>query len=93
MVDPNDPSHKPAIHKMYPMMDGALFNGSFDELTFHTHSMLNTHIDAFFHVGVGGFAFNGRPFHETVTMEDGAIHCDVTDMLNIVSRGVFLDVA
>jgi len=93
MVDPNDPSHKPAIHTMYPMMDGKLFNGSFDELTFHIHSMLNTHIDAFSHVGVGGYAFHGRPFNETVNMEEGAVHCDITDMLNIVSRGIFLDVA
>jgi len=93
LIDPSDPNHSPASHKMYPMLDAGLFNGSFDELTFYTHSMLNTHIDAFCHVGIAGYAFNGRKFDETVNMEKGAVYCDITDMLSIVTRGVFIDVA
>lgn len=63
-----------------------------DEISFRVHSMANTHIDAFSHIGFEGYAFNGRRFEDMVTM-DGAHYCDVTDELSIVSRGIFVDVA
>lgn len=95
MVNPSDPSRVPAKHKMYPHLgdENALFNGTFDELTFRTHSMLNTHIDAFCHVGIAGYSFNGYRLFEIVTEEEGAKKLDITDMINIATRGVFIDVA
>ena len=60
---------------------------------YRVHGVVNTHIDAFSHVGYEGYAFNGRPFEEMVTMEQGALHCGIGDALSIVTRGVFVDVA
>lgn len=58
-----------------------------------THSVMNTHIDAFAHIGYKGFGFNGRPFAETVSMEQGAMACDIAGAGPVVTRGVFVDVA
>ena len=66
---------------------------SFDRLSFNVHGLLNTHIDAFAHVGFEGYGFNGHPFKSMVTMDGGAMKCDVCDSLAIVTRGVFIDVA
>jgi len=66
---------------------------SFDRLSFNVHGLLNTHIDAFAHVGFEGYGFNGHPFKSMVTMDGGAMKCDVLDSLAIVTRGVFIDVA
>lgn len=64
-----------------------------DSIQFRVHGMINTHIDAFSHIGYEGYGFNGRPFADMVSMEAGATRCDVTDMASIVTRGVFVDVA
>lgn len=64
-----------------------------DIVQFRVHGMVNTHIDAFSHIGFEGYGFNGIPFAELVTMEEGSKRCDITDALSIVTRGVFVDVA
>jgi kynurenine formamidase len=95
LTDPNRPEPA-AVHEMlYCRTIGAHgeCNSSGDQLTFRVHGMLNTHIDAFSHVGYHGYGFNGIPFDEMVNGQDGASHCDVTDMQGLVTRGVFIDVA
>ena len=64
-----------------------------DSIQFRVHGMVNTHIDAFSHIGYEGYGFNGRPFADMVSMEEGAKLCDITDMVSIVTRGIFVDVA
>ncbi|MEP3437151.1 MAG: cyclase family protein [Hoeflea sp.] len=64
-----------------------------DAVTIHPHGMFNTHIDAFAHVGYKGYTFNGRRFDDVVDQENGAKLQDSRDLLGIVTRGVFVDVA
>lgn len=68
------------------------YNALGDDLTIRTHGAVNTHIDAYCHAGFGGFGFNGVPYSEVITMEEGALHFDVTGHGPIVTRGVFVDV-
>jgi kynurenine formamidase len=93
--DPNNDSIRPAGHEMIYVRRGSGTSGdaSADQMSFRMHGMINTHIDAFSHVGLHGYCFNGRRFDETVDMQHGASHCDITDLLGIVTRGVFIDVA
>jgi kynurenine formamidase len=64
-----------------------------DAVTIHPHGMFNTHIDAFAHVGYKGYTFNGRRFDDVVDAENCAKLQDSRDLLGIVTRGVFIDVA
>ncbi len=64
-----------------------------EQLTFRPHNLVNTHIDGFSHVAYKGFLFNGRPFSDVCTVEDGAKAQDVTSALGVVTRGLLLDVA
>lgn len=66
---------------------------SADTITFRVHGMINTHIDALAHCGYKGYAFNGRRFDDVVDMENGARHQDSTQLLGIVTRAIFVDVA
>lgn len=69
------------------------YNALGDELTFRTHGVVNTHIDAFSHAGCDGLAFNGHPYAEVINMQDGALKLDVTSHGPIVTRGILADVA
>jgi kynurenine formamidase len=62
-----------------------------DEIFIRIHGMMNTHIDAFCHVGVDDQGFNGIPWDEMVSMEGGHIGT-ITDALTIVTRGVLIDI-
>lgn len=64
-----------------------------DAVTIHPHGMFNTHIDAFSHVGFKGYTFNGRRFDDVMDAKEGARVQDSRDLLGIVTRGVFVDVA
>jgi kynurenine formamidase len=98
MSVPAEPS--PASHQMTFVGDYGVVSKelgqrpqvSFDRVTFNVHGLLNTHIDAFAHIGFKGYGFNGHAFEHMVTMDAGAMKCDVLDSLSIVTRGVFVDV-
>jgi len=81
--------------RMIPSLYSATsrYNALGDELTFRTHGVVNTHIDAFSHVGFDGLAFDGLPYAEVITMQDGALQLDVTAHGPIVTRGILADVA
>lgn len=66
---------------------------SSDRVSYRTHGMVNTHLDALAHVGYDGQGFNGRPFAEMVTKEAGVKHGGIGNAVGIVTRGVLLDVA
>lgn len=94
--DPNRPDVPPAVHEMvycHNLGKNGECNSSGDRLTMRVHGMLNTHIDAYSHVGYHGYGFNGIPFGEMVNGTDGADRCDITDMQGIVTRALFVDVA
>jgi kynurenine formamidase len=95
-TDPANSSIVPASRRMIYLRETGprgTDNSAGDEISFRTHGMLNTHIDAFSHVGYRGRGYNGHPFSDMINMEDGATLCDITDLLGIVTRGVFFDVA
>lgn len=62
-----------------------------DRITVDVHGMVNTHIDAFSHVGHRGISFNDVPFTE-VANKDGAVRFTILDMASIVTRAWFVDV-
>jgi len=64
-----------------------------DWVSYRTHGLVNTHIDSFSHVGFKGYCFNGHRFVDVIDMEAGSKRCDVRDVMGIVTRGVFVDVA
>ncbi|MCC5868048.1 MAG: cyclase family protein [Gammaproteobacteria bacterium] len=64
-----------------------------DKLSAWIHGTANTHIDAFSHIGFHGVGFNGHPHQEMVSMESGAVSCDITPALAVVTRGLFVDAA
>lgn len=78
------------LKSLYP--PGSKYNALGDDLTIRTHGIVNTHIDAFCHVGMSGFGFNGLPYDEVITMEEGGRQLDVTGHGPIVTRGVLVDV-
>ena len=63
-----------------------------DRISVTVHSLHNTHLDAFSHVGHHGKGFNGVPVGEMVTVEGGATHHSIVHVGPIVTRGVLLDV-
>ena len=65
---------------------------SADHVAYRTHGMVNTHLDALAHVGHNGKGFNGAPFDELVTMEEGVKRGAIADARAIVTRGVLIDV-
>lgn len=79
------------IPSLYPPT--SRYNALGDELTFRTHGVVNTHIDAFSHVGFDGLAFNGLAYGDVINMQDGAVQLDVTSHGPIITRGVLADVA
>jgi kynurenine formamidase len=96
LEDPNNGEVIPASHEMVYVRDmdpEGKCNSAGDRIGFRTHGMINTHIDAFSHVGFKGYGWNGKRFADMVSLEQGATACDITDLLGIVTRGVFLDVA
>ncbi len=96
LSDPANSEIIPASHEMLYVRNvdvGGRCNSAGDRITFRIHGMLNTHIDAFSHVGFHGYSFNGRRFDDSVNMATGAGVLDITDMTGIVTRGVFFDVA
>ncbi|MFN8719615.1 MAG: cyclase family protein [Rhodospirillales bacterium] len=64
-----------------------------DRVSYRTHGLVNTHIDAFSHVGYRGWCFNGHRFTDVIDGRTGAGRLDVTDVMGIVTRAVFVDVA
>ncbi|MBI1292465.1 cyclase family protein [bacterium] len=96
MTDPNRPDTPPAAHEMvyhHALGREGECNSAGDRLSIRVHGMLNTHIDAFSHVGFRGFGYDGIAFDEMVDPKQGASRYDITDMQGIVTRGVFVDVA
>ena len=94
LVDRNNSDVIPAWAGIVRDMDPeGKCNSAGDRIGFRTHGMINTHIDAFSHVGFKGFGWNGKRFADMVSLDKGATACDITDLLGIVTRGVFLDVA
>ena len=65
---------------------------SADHVAFRTHGMVNTHLDALAHVGHNGKGFNGIPFDELVTMDEGVKRGAIADARAIVTRGVLIDI-
>jgi kynurenine formamidase len=92
-IDPLRPGPAGGM-RMIPSLykDGSKYNALGDELTFRTHGIVNTHIDAFSHAGFGGYAFNGMAYSEVITMADGARKLDVTGHGPIITRGILADV-
>ena len=83
LSDPNRPDVPPAIHEMvyhHALGKKGECNSAGDRLSMRVHGMLNTHIDAFSHVGFHGYGFDGVPFDEMVDPSTGASRYDVTDM-------------
>jgi kynurenine formamidase len=62
-----------------------------DRITIDVHGMVNTHIDAFSHVGHDGVSFNNVPFAD-ITTKDGAARFTIMDMPTIVTRAWLIDV-
>jgi kynurenine formamidase len=65
---------------------------SADSVWLRIHGMVNTHADALSHVGAYEVGFNGIPFSDMVTMDEGAKRGAITDGLALVTRGVLADV-
>lgn len=66
---------------------------SADQVSYRTHGMVNTHLDALAHVGHNGRGFNGIDFGAMVTKEDGVKVASISDARAIVTRGVLIDIA
>lgn len=64
-----------------------------DRIGVRIHNMSTTHVDAFSHLAFKGYTYNGRNADDVVTMEKAAVMNDVTDVMGIVTRGIFIDVA
>lgn len=64
-----------------------------DQMSFRTHGLLNTHIDAISHYGYHNYGFNGAKFSDYVTVENGSRRWDIAGAGPIVTRGIFVDVA
>ena len=64
-----------------------------EKVSYRTHGMVNTHIDALAHVGHNGKGFNGKAFEDLVTMDDGVKQAAIGNARGIVTRGVLLDIA
>jgi kynurenine formamidase len=92
-VDPANSEDIAAKHFMIHCKVEGRTNGTDEQINFRVHGMINTHIDSLAHVGFHGYGFNGKRYSEMVNLENGASVCDITDMLGITTRGVFLDVA
>ncbi len=71
---------------------GLLTQVSHDRMTFITHGLINTHIDALGHMGHGGVCFDGNDYDEVVTMDRGVLGIDVTECAPLTTRGVIIDV-
>lgn len=63
-----------------------------ERVSYRTHGMVNTHLDALAHVGHKGKGFNGKPFHEMATMQDGVKTAPISAACGIVTRGVLIDI-
>ena len=66
---------------------------SADKVSYRTHGMVNTHLDAFAHIGHNGKGFNGREFGDMVSKEEGVKHGSISGARGIVTRGVLIDIA
>ena len=93
-VDPLRPGPAGGL-RMIPSLYSAAsrYKALGDELTFRTHGVVNTHIDAFSHAGFDGLAFGGLPYEEVINMQEGALQLDVTSHGPIITRGILADVA
>lgn len=65
---------------------------SADQVAYRTHGMVNTHLDAFAHIGHNGKGFNGVDFDDMVTKQDGVKRAAIDQARAIVTRGVFIDI-
>ena len=65
---------------------------SADQVSYRTHGMVNTHLDALAHVGHNGKGFNGVDFEDVVTKEDGVKRGAISDARSIATRGVLIDI-
>ena len=63
-----------------------------DRFSVAVHGMINTHIDAFCHVGHHGRSFNGDLFQDVVSLGGGVRKYDVTALGGLVTRAWFIDV-
>lgn len=70
---------------------GGIAHAASDEIQIRIHGLMNTHIDAFCHVGVDGKGFNDIDWDEMVTTEGGQ-QCSITDALSVLTRGVLVDI-
>lgn len=94
--DPDDPNFVLATHEMlYARKTGQEKDVTVysDHIGVRIHNMVTTHIDAFSHLAFKGYTYNGRNADDVVTLEKAAMMNDVTDVMGIVTRGVFIDVA
>ena len=85
------------VHKMIKadtegFEEGDLTQSAAEQLTTRIHGMINTHIDALAHMGYRGWSFNGHPFPEAATIEEGAKLMDITPKVPISTRGVLFDI-
>ena len=64
-----------------------------EKISYRTHGMVNTHLDALAHIGHNGKGFNGKKFSDMVSMEDGVKSGSIANARSIVTRGVFIDIA
>ena len=64
-----------------------------EKVAYRTHGMVNTHLDALAHIGHNGKGFNGKPFSDLVTLEDGVMQASIANARSIVTRGVLIDIA
>ena len=64
-----------------------------EKISYRTHGMVNTHLDALAHIGHNGKGFNGKKFSSMVSMEEGVTSGSISNARTIVTRGVFVDIA
>ena len=63
-----------------------------EKISYRTHGMVNTHLDALAHIGHNGKGFNGKEFKDMVSMEEGVKSGSIANARSIVTRGVFVDI-
>ena len=63
-----------------------------EKVSYRTHGMVNTHLDALAHVGHKGKGFNGHGFSDMASLEEGVKIAPISAARGIVTRGVLIDI-
>lgn len=63
-----------------------------EKVSYRTHGMVNTHLDALAHVGHKGKGFNGHAFSDMASLEEGVKIAPISAARGIVTRGVLIDI-